>query len=118
MSWRPGPLNVCSVLWLRESSGGNDELIFDGASFVIAPGDDTPLLQLPNSPSAQRSGRPHHPERQEQPSRAHQQANAQDGDLEALFRGLVTGVKDYATKCGFKAALLGLSAASIRPWSR
>ena len=99
----------CPVVYVNQV-GGNDELIFDGASFVIAPGDDTPLLQLPEfavSTAVWTAASP--PERQEKPSRAHQQANAPDGDLEALFRGLVTGVKDYATKCGFKAALLGLS---------
>ena len=98
-----------SVVYVNQM-GGNDELIFDGASFVMAPGDDTPLLQLPEfavSTAVWTAASP--TDRQEQPSRAHQQANAQDDNLEALFRGLVTGVKDYATKCGFKAALLGLS---------
>ena len=99
----------CPVVYVNQM-GGNDELIFDGASFVMAPGDDTPLLQLPEfavSTAVWTAASP--PDRQEQPSRAHQQANAQDDNLEALFRGLVTGVKDYASKCGFKAALLGLS---------
>ncbi len=31
------------------------------------------------------------------------------GDLERIYKSLVTGVKDYFSKCGFKRAVLGLS---------
>lgn len=94
----------CPVVYVNQV-GGNDELVFDGASFVVdasgrvvaqlaccqkhvaiwqTPGtnDATPGQGL-NTPL---------PEPNEQ-----------------LFRALVLGVHDYAKKCGFRRALLGLS---------
>ena len=37
------------------------------------------------------------------------QQETEQQEMETLFRTLVTGVKDYAGKCGFQSALLGLS---------
>lgn len=99
----------CPVVYVNQV-GGNDELIFDGASFVMAPGKSTPLLQLPDfcvSTAVWTAQLPASPS--EQPPPPHHQGQDQDAGLEALFRALVTGVKDYAIKCGFKKALLGLS---------
>ena len=99
----------CPVVYVNQV-GGNDELIFDGASFVMAPGKSTPLLQLPDfcvSTAVWTAQLPASPS--EQTPHPHHQGQDQDAGLEALFRALVTGVKDYAIKCGFKKALLGLS---------
>ena len=99
----------CPVVYVNQV-GGNDELIFDGASFVMAPGKSTPLLQLPDfsvSTAVWTAQLPASPS--EQNPHPHQHGHDQDAGLEALFRALVTGVKDYATKCGFKKAVLGLS---------
>jgi len=97
----------CPVIYVNQV-GGNDEMVFDGGSFVMgAGGDDTPLLQLnscreevqlwagvrPTPPGASDWS-----ERHPLPS-----------EPEQLFRALVLGVGDYARKCGFQAALLGLS---------
>ncbi len=85
--------------------GGNDELVFDGASFVV-DASGNPMLQLPfcqealelwelaaNSGQAGASASlRHEPEPHEQ-----------------LLRALVLGLRDYAAKCGFSGALLGLS---------
>ena len=99
----------CPVVYVNQV-GGNDELIFDGASFVMAPGKSTPLLQLPDfsvSTAVWTAQLPASPS--EQNPHPHQHGHDQDAGLEALFRALVTGVKDYATKCGFRKAVLGLS---------
>jgi NAD+ synthase/NAD+ synthase (glutamine-hydrolysing) len=85
--------------------GGNDELVFDGGSFVMAATGEVEL-QLPacreaidcwdssNRNSADTAGTTY-------PS--------ENSDLEQLFKTLVLGVHDYADKCGFQSALLGLS---------
>ena len=81
--------------------GGNDDLIFDGNSFILDK-DGEKIKQLSsckedfycwnlnkqeNIPANQRY----------------------ISDLESIFDALVLGVKDYAKKCGFKTALIGLS---------
>ncbi|MEB3262511.1 MAG: NAD+ synthase [Cyanobacteriota bacterium] len=90
----------CPVVYLNQV-GGNDELVFDGASFVMNHHGDV-VIQLgccqeqlvcwdaraPEPPALP----PSLPEIQEQ-----------------LLRALVLGVADYAGKCGFQRALIGLS---------
>lgn len=91
----------CPVAYVNQV-GGNDELVFDGGSFVV----DTAgamRLQLPcaaeslavwdSDPEAEPTG---------------PVASLPD-PMEQLFRVLVLGVRDYAGKCGFRQALLGLS---------
>jgi len=87
--------------------GGNDELVFDGSSFVVNACGDL-LCRLPccqeavtlwdatgrSGPGEESAGSLVAPEPQ---------------PLEQLFRVLVLGVRDYAGTCGFKQALLGLS---------
>ena len=82
--------------------GGNDELVFDGASFVMAP-DGGVCTQLHCCDEQVVQVNPHHlqPEASSAPTVPSQQ--------EQLFRVLVLGVADYARKCGFKKTLLGLS---------
>ncbi|MGA8479644.1 MAG: NAD+ synthase [Chthoniobacterales bacterium] len=78
--------------------GGNDELIFDGNSFVINKegatvarlasfGEQIAVVDS-DAPGSVESGMP--PE-------------------EEVFRALVLGVSDYFAKCGFHSAVLGLS---------
>ena len=89
----------CPVVYLNQV-GGNDELVFDGGSFVMSASGD-PLLELPHccdqvslwDSEADLANRDHSP----------------DDPLDRLFRALVLGVRDYASKCGFQKALLGLS---------
>ena len=82
--------------------GGNDELVFDGASFAVdasgnlecqlpCSGEALAFWEVPAGPLALSPPAP-------LPS-----------DSEQLLRALVLGVGDYARKCGFRSALLGLS---------
>ncbi len=91
----------CPVIYVNQV-GGNDELIFDGSSFTL---DNKGKLQqeLPafkesvilcettslNEPKSIPSPYP--------------------TSQEVLFRALVLGVKDYAKKCNFNSAIIGLS---------
>ncbi|MBI5596605.1 MAG: NAD+ synthase [Elusimicrobia bacterium] len=79
--------------------GGNDELIFDGCSFAVdgrgrtlaaAKGFAEDLVLL----DTDAPGRASFPERE---------------PTADLHDALVLGIKDYAAKCGFKEALIGLS---------
>jgi len=80
--------------------GGNDDLIFDGRSMVInAAGklaailpsfeEKVQLIDTGDAPAAA----PYLPEE----------------TIEAVYKGLVLGIRDYLRKCGFSKALLGLS---------
>ena len=96
----------CPVVYVNQV-GGNDELVFDGASFVLAARggvdvDSKILCQLACSrvQVACWDGRGE----ASCPSPSHLPE-----PLEQLFRALVLGVADYARKCGFQQALLGLS---------
>lgn len=95
----------CPVVYVNQV-GGNDELVFDGGSFITSAAGDV-VFQLgfaaadvgvwEISTTAQ----------------APEQSTAKDlslpGTEELLLRSLVLGVRDYARKCGFQQALLGLS---------
>jgi len=128
--------------------GGNDELVFDGAGFVVdaagevvlqqawsaedlsvweagAPGGTTELPAPSASPGstagpapqafaavlapqpylAEQAAGPGAPPATLSPSLA----IAEPAAPEQLLRALVLGVRDYARKCGFRGALLGLS---------
>ncbi|MEE2713039.1 MAG: NAD+ synthase [Planctomycetota bacterium] len=80
--------------------GGNDEIVFDGSSCAADPSgtithraarfsDDIVLVQVPGS---ERAAAPAHIE-----------------PTEEMRRALVCGIRDYAHKCGFNSAVLGLS---------
>ncbi len=89
----------CPIIYLNQV-GGNDELIFDGSSFVL--NSQTELTsQLPSCQEA---------------------ISILDTSIkmkkiiqpiinreEQLFNALVLGVQDYVKKCGFTSALIGLS---------
>ncbi|MCS7026824.1 MAG: NAD+ synthase [Bryobacteraceae bacterium] len=82
--------------------GGNDQLIFDGTSFVIgakgellalAPSFEEDLLVVdlsgPASPQLKRGNYP--------------------DEHEAVYQALVLGTRDYIRKCGFERVIIGLS---------
>jgi NAD+ synthetase len=82
--------------------GGNDELIFDGASFAMdasgkivaqlrAFAEDLAVVDLP------------------EPGPQAAPLAALPGDIESLRQALVLGIRDYMHKCGFRQAVLGLS---------
>ena len=81
--------------------GGNDDLIFDGNSFILNK-DGEKIKQLSSCKEDfycwNLNNQKDIPAKQRDIS-----------DLESIFDALVLGVKDYAKKCGFKTALIGLS---------
>jgi NAD+ synthase (glutamine-hydrolysing) len=87
--------------------GGNDDLVFDGNSLALnrageivdrAQGFDTDLIMVELAALISNSYNP---------------ATFKTGETESenaeIFSALVLGVKDYARKCGFRQAILGLS---------
>jgi NAD+ synthetase len=79
--------------------GGNDELLFDGASFAIDP-EGRVVAQCRDFEEdmviydTEAGNGPMHPV---------------SGNEESVFRALVMGTRDYTEKCGFQKAVLGLS---------
>lgn len=87
------PLVYCNFV------GGNDQLLFDGRSMVVAGNgevrrellafeEEVAVIDLATSEAQELS----EPE-----------------EAESLYRALVLGVRDYTGKCGFSSACLGLS---------
>jgi NAD+ synthase (glutamine-hydrolysing) len=98
------------VVYLNQV-GGNDELVFDGASFVV---DRTgwPLLRLACAAEdlgLWDAGPPLAAAVPTAPGPAPAAPPPPPAPWEQLLRVLVLGVRDYAAKCGFQRALLGLS---------
>ena len=84
--------------------GGNDELVFDGASFIV---DASGLIRAQLDGCCEQVVTVN-------TAQLVQAAVASPAPTlpcqhEQLFRALVLGVADYARKCGFEQALLGLS---------
>ncbi len=80
--------------------GGNDELVFDGNSFAVDPAghviaqakpfeEDIIMIDLDYG--------------------AGDQHGLKLSDADSVYRALVLGTRDYAHKCGFKKAVVGLS---------
>ncbi|MFI0347406.1 MAG: NAD+ synthase [Chthoniobacterales bacterium] len=87
------PIAYCNAV------GGNDQLIFDGHSLVVAAGGSS-WIEMPgcrekNSVIAI--------------ARKHEIAGDARDEMEELYDALVLGLRDYFSKCGFKSAILGLS---------
>jgi NAD+ synthase (glutamine-hydrolysing) len=80
--------------------GGNDQLIFDGSSFVVsATGDVVARAQSFTDDLVfydTETGKG-------------DLIQAADNEIEAVYDGLVLGVRDYLRKCGFREAVIGLS---------
>jgi len=79
--------------------GGTDHLVFDGSSFAL---DGTGALLGRAKAFAEDL-------LVVDPDLAPQRIEPKLGSEEEVWRALVLGVKDYAAKCGFKTAVLGLS---------
>ncbi|MFZ9649017.1 MAG: NAD+ synthase [Fluviibacter sp.] len=84
--------------------GGQDELVFDGASTLVAPGGE-PVLQLPQftETTAYADWTPATGWQTAEPKTEPAELNAQ------IYGAMVLGVRDYFAKNGFAGAYLGLS---------
>ncbi len=89
----------CPVAYVNQV-GGNDELIFDGSSFVINEEGDL-VFNLPRCQESIKTW--------ETKSTSKALPISSQDPQEMLLEALVLGVRDYAKKCGFKSALIGLS---------
>ncbi len=80
--------------------GANDNLIFDGNSFILDK-NGSKIKQLKSFSEDLSSWKVEEtkPEKNE----------FKNSEMSSIFDALVLGVKDYAKKCGFKTALVGLS---------
>ena len=80
--------------------GGNDDLLFDGASMVVDAGGRLVLLGKEFEPDLlvwdTERGYDEIP-------------GTPPPEEESILKGLVMGTRDYVTKCGFSSALVGLS---------
>ena len=100
----------CPVVYVNQV-GGNDELVFDGNSFVVDP-QGAVVLQLPATRPATRWLHLEFPHSRFPHGRVVQPAGdptAVASPQEELWRALVLGLGDYARKCGFCSAVVGLS---------
>ena len=88
-----------SVLYCNQV-GGNDEILFDGASMVCDNTGSLVLLGKEFEPDflIWDADRSYEPVTQPWPP-----------EEESILKGLVMGTRDYVTKCGFSKALIGLS---------
>jgi NAD+ synthetase len=75
--------------------GGNDQLVFDGNSLAIDSAGKT-LCRWPGF-------------RESVAMVDDLESAAPVSDIESLRQALVLGIRDYAAKCGFRSAVLGLS---------
>ena len=86
--------------------GGQDDQVFDGASFVLNPGGEL-AVQMPQFlPSVT------HVDFEETPAGWRAKQGLMDSlprIVEADYHAMVMGTRDYLAKCGFKKVLLGLS---------
>ena len=97
----------CPVVYVNQV-GGNDELVFDGSSFVAMPACAPNALAL-ELPFCSETVKVWDADRQTTTASTPPHHSPAMGVEESLFRALVLGVRDYADKCGFDKALLGLS---------
>ncbi len=81
--------------------GGNDDLIFDGASSVFVPQHG----QIARAKAFEEDLLVVDLDGESKPGRMEPYPEA----LESIYAGLVLGTRDYVRKCGFKGVVLGLS---------
>jgi NAD+ synthase (glutamine-hydrolysing) len=79
--------------------GGNDDLLFDGNSLVLGKNGNVIAQGKSFSEDIFITD----------PDSEEDRGYGEDESLESLFQALVMGTRDYAFKCGFKSAVLGLS---------
>jgi len=89
----------CPMIYLNQV-GGNDELIFDGESFVMNEKGKV-ILSLPPCKEASKLW--------DTDSIQTNQIIKKTSYHEKLFHALVIGLRDYIEKCGFNSILIGLS---------
>jgi len=89
----------CPMIYLNQV-GSNDELIFDGSSFILDQNSQS-ILMLPSFKEEFTIWDTKDIKQRKLILKANKQ--------EELFQALILGVKDYSKKCGFKSSLLGLS---------
>ncbi len=89
----------CPLIYLNQT-GANDELIFDGGSFVLNANADL-VLELPSCKEIIKVW--------DTSSTNLQTLEQPQNSQEDLFKALTLGTQDYASKCGFDKVLLGLS---------
>ncbi len=87
--------------------GGQDELVFDGASFVL-DGDRNLVAQAPWFEESLLATRWERAEAGWRPVGARRVASP-PADLEAVYLAMVLGLRDYVAKNGFPGVVLGLS---------
>jgi NAD+ synthase (glutamine-hydrolysing) len=104
-----GPVAVGLPLVYAHLVGGQDEVIFDGASFASTP---TARWRA----RAELRGRPVLRAGRAGPRRAPVRPMAPPERRGELWHALVLGVRDYIGKNGFPGVLLGCRAASTRRW--
>jgi len=80
--------------------GANDNLIFDGNSFILDK-NGSKIKQLKSFSEELSSW--------EIEQTKPEKNKFENSEISSIFDALVLGVKDYAKKCGFKTALIGLS---------
>jgi len=87
--------------------GGQDELVFDGASFIVDKDGET-IFQAPSFED-QVFTYDFSLRGKNRVTLAKTSRNARKHELETVYKALVTGVRDYVEKNGFPGAVLGLS---------
>jgi len=122
--WSGKPLlrrNMLSVLARRHNAivamvnqiGGNDSLIFDGSSIVLAPNGEViaqaasfreDLIVFDTAHYETAAAKPVQHAMESEPA-----CEAELEETAATWEALVLGTRDYVRKCGFRKALVGLS---------
>lgn len=97
----------CAVVYVNQV-GGNDELIFDGNSFVMAANGNL-LLQLPCAKTKVECWDSDSKTATLQTNDDYLATHSSTSEQEEIWQILVLGLHDYAKKCGFSSALIGLS---------
>ncbi len=87
--------------------GGQDELVFDGGSFVLN-GDRSLAVQMPAYESAMSLTQWSRNADDTWHCEAGETAGLEEG-LEPIYRALVLGLRDYVEKSGFPGVVIGLS---------
>ncbi len=96
----------CPIIYVNQV-GGQDELVFDGGSFAVTA-DGTVAAAAPNFDEGEYALQVHFPERGAAEITGLPVATPLD-ELEATWRALVLGVRDYVDKNRFPGVVLGLS---------